>query len=198
MAIDPYLDPATGLLRNRLGITELAELLAAEAFFTRLRIAQLEQRPAAGQFDLTHLQAIHCHITQDLVDWAGELRTVDIAKGNTFCPVQNLRSYAAEVFGKLVRASYLRGLPREDFVASLAVFYGDLNALHPFREFNGRTQRAFTTQLARQAGWHVAWERLHPDRNIAASIASFNGNEAPLRAMLNELVEFGHRADARQ
>ncbi|EQD76221.1 filamentation induced by cAMP protein Fic, partial [mine drainage metagenome] len=144
MAIDPYLDPATGLLRNRLGITDPA----AEAFFTRLLIAQLEQRPASGQFDLTDLQAIHRHITQDLVDWAGELRTVDIAKGNTFCPVQNLRSYAAEVFGKLVRASHLRGLPREDFVASLTAFYGDLNALHPFREFNGRAQRAFTTQLA--------------------------------------------------
>ena len=196
MPIDPYIDPATGLLRNRLGITDPAALAAAEAFFTRLRIAQLEQRPASGQFDLTHLQAIHRHITQDLVDWAGELRTVDIAKGNTFCPVQNLRSYSAEVFGKLVRAGYLRGLPREDFVASLTAFYGDLNALHPFREFNGRTQRAFTSQLAHRAGWHVAWERLHPDRNVAASIASFNGDEAPLRAMLDDLVESGRQPDA--
>ncbi len=58
MAIDPYLDPATGLLRNRLGITDPAALAAAEAFFTRLRIAQLEQRPASGQFDLVKL---NCH-----------------------------------------------------------------------------------------------------------------------------------------
>lgn len=43
-------------------------------------------------------------------------------------------------------------------------------------------------QVAHEAGWHGAWERMEPERNVAASIASFEGDEVRLRAMLNELV----------
>jgi cell filamentation protein len=186
---DPCVDPVTGLLRNRLGITDAAQLAAAEAAYTRQRIYELGQRPIAGRFDLAHLQAVHRYISQDLVDWAGQLRTVNIAKTGTFCLVEHLESYAAQVFGQLAEANYLRGLGRHDSVTGLAGFYGDLNALHPFREFNGRSQRAFVSHLADRAGWHVAWERMSPQRNISASEASLNGDEAPLRALLDELVE---------
>lgn len=64
-----------------------------------------------------------------------------------------------------------------------------MNAAHPFREGNGRTQRAFFGQLARDAGHRVAWERLDPVRNVEASIASHNGDDEPLRKLLDELVE---------
>jgi cell filamentation protein len=77
VADDPYVDPATALLRNRLGITDAAELAAAEADFTRMRMNELHHHPVPGRFDLAHLQAVHRHITQDLVAWAGQLRTVD-------------------------------------------------------------------------------------------------------------------------
>lgn len=189
MADDPYVDPASGLLRNLLGITDPAELAAAEADFTRIRIHELVRHPVPGRFDLAHLQDIHRHITQDLVAWAGQLRTVDIAKTNRFCPVQNLTVYAEDIFGRLARQNFLRGLDRDAFVNSFSGFYGDVNALHPFREFNGRAQRAFFGQLASQAGWDVFWDRMDATRNVAASIASFNGDEAPLRELLDELVQ---------
>jgi Fic/DOC family len=73
---------------------------------------------------------------------------VSIAKGEVFCLPQHLRSYAAEVFGRLAAADRLRGLPRDRFIARLAEFLADVNALHPFREGNGRTQRAFFSQLS--------------------------------------------------
>lgn len=82
----------------------------------------------------------------------------------------------------------MRGLNRDAFATGLTSFYGDLNALHPFREFNGRTQRAFMSQLAHEAGWHVAWERVNSTRNNEASFASLRGDLAPLRNMLDEIM----------
>jgi cell filamentation protein len=78
---DPYTDPATGVLRNRLSITDAALLDAAEAHFVAERSRELSRTPLEGGFDLAHLQAIHCYLFQDVYEWAGELRTIDIAKG---------------------------------------------------------------------------------------------------------------------
>jgi cell filamentation protein len=187
--IDPYIDPDTGLLRNLLGITDAAILDAAEAAFTYFRIYELEIKPLAGQFDLSHFQAIHRYITQDLVDWAGEIRTVNIGKGSLFCLVENIQGYASELFSRLATNEYLMGRRRDAFVKGLVDFYGDFNALHPFREFNGRAQRTLTSQLAHRAGWRVAWERLDGVRNVEASAASLAGNMLPMQELLDELVQ---------
>jgi hypothetical protein len=69
------------------------------------------------------------------------------------------------------------------------LYLADVNALHPFREGNGRAQRAFFSQLAHDAGHHIAWVRMDPDRNTAASAAAHHGDPAPLRGMLNQLTE---------
>ena len=69
-----------------------------------------------------------------------------------FCLPQHLQSYAADVFGRLAAAERLRGLARDPFITGLAGFLADVNALHPFREGNGRAQRAFFSQLAYDAG----------------------------------------------
>lgn len=100
----------------------------------------------------------------------------------------HLRSYADEVFGRLRSADHLRGLSRTDFLRQLAELYGDINALPPFREGNGRAQRAFLGQLCAAAGYPVSWAAMDPVRNQEASIKSFLGDEGPLEAMLAELV----------
>ncbi|MEU1790151.1 Fic family protein [Streptomyces sparsogenes] len=184
---DPYVLP-NGVLRNRLGITDAAMLAAAEADITRARILQVDEYPPPGDFGLLHLRRFHSAIFSDLYDWAGELRTVDIAKHTPFCPLQHLSAYAAEVFGRLRAADHLRGLARGDFVRAAAGLYGDINALHPFREGNGRTQRSFLTALSRQAGWPISWAGLAPDENQEASIKSFLGDNQPLERMLDQLV----------
>lgn len=176
MGDDPYIEPSSSLLRNLLGIDDPETWEHAQAAYTKMRLVQLHEHPVAGRFDLEHLQAVHRHLTQDLVDWAGQLRTVDIAKADKFCPVQHLRNYAGEIFARLAEHKWLSGRSREDFVSGLSELYGDLNALHPFREFSGRAQRAFVSQLALQAGWRVSWRDMSPERNVAASIASFRGD----------------------
>jgi hypothetical protein len=72
------------------------------------------------------------------------------------------------VFGRLAAAERLRGLARDPFITGLAGFLADVNALHPFREGNGRAQRAFFSQLAHDTGHHIAWVPMDPDRTMAA------------------------------
>jgi cell filamentation protein len=73
----------------------------------------------------------------------------------------------------------------------LTHYYAEVNAIHPFREGNGRSQRAFFWQLSRDAGWPIDWSGLHREENIAASVASLRGDNAPLRTMLDTLVRAG-------
>ena len=106
-------------------------------------------------------------------------------------------SFAGEVFGRLAREDYLRGLGRAEFVDRLTALLADVNALHPFREGNGRTQRAFLAQLARDAGYRIRWAAMDAEVNVAASAAAHRGDNTLLRAMLEELVEpHGHAAPA--
>jgi cell filamentation protein len=190
VSVDPYTDPATGLLRNKLGITDRGELAAAEADITTARIMRLAQRPIPGGYDLPHLQAIHKEVFGSIYPWAGQIRTVEISKQNTqFCRTGMIHNFAEDVFGTLARKDHhLQGLGREDFLTKLADLYGNINALHPFREGNGRAQRAFLAQLAADAGHRLDWTGMDPERNRLASIASFTGPNAPLRMMLAELT----------
>ncbi len=101
MGVDPYLDPASGVLRNLLGITDAGELARVEAALSPSRLVDLERSRLPGGYDLDHLRAFHRYILGDLYDWAGELRTVSIAKGSVFCLPQHLGSYGLDVFSRL-------------------------------------------------------------------------------------------------
>jgi cell filamentation protein len=185
---DPCLDLGSGVLRNRLGITDPDELRQVEATLTASRIYDLNRVPLPGAYDLAHLQAFHRRIFGDVYDWAGELRTVAIGRGTAFCRPEHLAGDAEELFAWLARSAYLTGLDRDAFVDALTELLSDLNALHPFREGNGRTQRAFLAQLARDAGHPVRWSAMDPQENVAASRASHTGDDAPLRALLHKLI----------
>jgi cell filamentation protein len=185
---DPYLDLHSGLLRNRLGITNARELRHVEAELTASRIYDLIRKPIPGAYDLLHLRAFHQHIFQDLYDWAGRLRTVSIGRGRLFSLPEHLEAGAGELFGWLARAGHLRGRDRAAFVDDLTELYADLNALHPFREGNGRTQRAFLGQLAVDAGHPIHWAAMDPAENNAASKAAHEGDNDALRTLLDLLV----------
>jgi cell filamentation protein len=188
MPEDPYADPATGVLRNKLGLRTTGELEAAEREITHAALIFLKESPVPPSYDLRHLCAIHRRIFGDIYDWAGQLRTVAIAKGSWFCLPQYIESSAAATFQALHDESLLRGLPRETFTERLTFYLGEINAIHPFREGNGRAQRAFLEQLAGDAGFVLDWQHLDADRNIAASAAIMRGNPTLMREMLEELV----------
>ena len=136
-----YCYPDSDVLKNTMEVRDSERLSQLERRLTMLRLLELIDKPVRGKFDLKHLQAIHKYIFQDIYEWAGEIRKVDI-KGNMFCNVRFLSGQAAEIFGKLKEEDYLQGLEEEDFIGRLAYYFSEINALHPFREGNGRSQQA--------------------------------------------------------
>jgi cell filamentation protein len=188
---DPYSDPVTGVLYNRLGLRSAAALESAEREITHAALILLNESPVSPRYDLPHLQEIHKRIFGDIYEWAGRIRTVAIAKTSMFCLPQHIDSSAAVIFRELHDEDCLHGLQRDAFVERLAYYLGEVNALHPFREGNGRAQRALFGQLARDAGFTIAWQHLDPLRNVDASAAIMRGDPEPMREMLGALVSEG-------
>jgi cell filamentation protein, protein adenylyltransferase len=93
-----------------------------------------------------------------------------------------------ELFAKLRQKQYLRALERDAFAGEAAAFLATLNAIHPFREGNGRTQASFLVLLAARAGHPLDLDRLDPEAFLAAMVRSFSGDERPLAAQILQLA----------
>lgn len=149
---DPYTYPGTDVLTNRLNLRDQAALTAAERDFVRLR----GDEAARIEFALTPdgFRAVHRQLFQDVYKWAGENRTVDIAKGGGafFARVPFIERSLEQLFKDLARGDGLKGLPRDDFFDQLGNHINELNAIHAFREGNGRTMRVHAEQIAQSAG----------------------------------------------
>lgn len=184
-AQDPYLDKASGILRNRLGITDQAELDRAEATLALVRSLELVKQPVDGRYDLAHLQEIHARLFGDVYDWAGQIRTVDISKGDTrFANFQQIESYAPEIFKPLHREQLLRALDVDTFCQRAGHYLGELNVLHPFREGNGRSIREFIGQVARGAGYAIDWKGVDRADVTQASIEAYEGDSTRMAALI--------------
>jgi cell filamentation protein len=194
MLDDPYIDPRTGVLRNKPRLATQSELDGFESEKTRARLLQLAANPIPGNFGATHFQSIHRFIFQDVYDWAGELRTVNATKieGSRATHFTRCGEIAAElhsVFARLVADSLLCGTAREQFVVKGAALLGDLNHIHCFREGNGRAQKCFLEDLALHAGHSLDFSLASKERMIAASIAYEAGNPAPMEHLLTDLAD---------
>jgi len=186
---DPYSYPETDVLINKLDIHDPNELSLTDADLAYYRLDEMYDDHVAGAFDLDHLRAIHRRLFGDLYEWAGELRTVSIAKDNSlFALPAYLGVAAGKLFDELRHERYLVGLPHGAFAARLAYYLGEVNALHPFREGNGRTQREFIRQLALHAGFHVAWEEVSREEMVQASIAAMAGRLGLLEVIMGRII----------
>jgi cell filamentation protein len=183
---DPYTYSGGDVLRNRFAITDAAALESVER---RLVVQRVREGVPAGRFDLAHLRAIHRHLFQDIYDWAGELRTVEITKGgHSFQFRRFIETGMADVSHRLAQADYLRGLSAADFAARAGEIMGDVNYVHPFRDGNGRTQLQYLKQLAQQAGHPIDLARLDPAGWLEASRAAQNADYAPMGAQIGRAL----------
>ncbi|HTC58748.1 MAG TPA: Fic family protein [Solirubrobacteraceae bacterium] len=191
MAKDPYVYPGSGVLRNNLEIHDQQELSLAEADIVRTSLAVLSGRSLPGDYDLAHWQAFHRRIFGGLYPWAGELRTVQIAKPNAFyARPEHIEGYAHGIFAELASEDYLlKGLNRDAFLERLTHYHAEMYAVHPFREGNTRSLRAFLGQLAGEAGYRIAWEHLDHERSLAANVRSLNGQNDQLRILLDAVLD---------
>ena len=96
---------------------------------------------------------------------------------------------SSDIFDKLRSMKFLKGLDDiDEFINELAYFMGEMEALHPFMDGNGRTTRYFFTDLARKAGYDIIWSATDPDRYLEGNIAAIDGDYQPLIDVLEEAV----------
>ena len=190
MPEDPYLIPGTDCLKNKLGITDKQELVLYEEKYSLTRAAGLRHDPAVqeGELDLNHLKAIHRHLFQDVYEWAGEIRSVNIMKAQTFALSDHIEPYGNSVFKQLEKENHLQDTTQDQFAERLSYYFGEINALHCFREGNGRTQRAFIDELAGRAGFAVDWKAVSREEMIKASIDSMAGDLESTEKMFQSIV----------
>jgi cell filamentation protein len=183
---DPYCYPGTSVLKNRLGLRDQQKLDAFEALITAQRA---EEPLPQGRLGYAHYKALHRHLFQDVYAWAGKPRTVRIAKGGSmFCYPEHIDGEMRSLFAQLSRDRFFGGLRPTELANGAARFLTQLNAIHPFREGNGRTQLTYLTLLASHAGHPLTLERLDPKVVLPAMIASFKGDEVPLASVIKELI----------
>lgn len=186
-ANDPHSERGRSCPKNVFGYTDYQQVQLVEAVFTQKRAIQLEDRGITGTFDIAHLRDIHRFLFQDIFPWAGEFRVVNISKGNSmFGPALHITGALTDALDKLQRENYLLGLTSKDFSARAAFYLGEINAIHPFREGNGRTQREFLRQLALHAGHPLSWAGFTQQPMIEASILSHTrGDNSQLASIVH-------------
>ena len=181
-----YCYPDSNVLKNKLNITNAEALAVAEREITSIKLAYAKQNIIDGDFDFSHLKKIHKFLFEDIYEWAGEYRHVNISKGNQFCLWQNLESYADNVFASLEKENYLKKC--DNIAEKLAYYLSEINVLHPFREGNGRTQRLFIEYLALNAGYRVDFSSVTPEEMIVASAESFACEYDKINAMFERIT----------
>ena len=167
-----YCYPEANVLKNKLNIKDADSLLEAERSITALRILELKQSFPDGKLDFSYFKHLHFYIFQDIYGWAGKIRTVNISKGS--------------LFQKLERENYL--VDAENIAERLSFYLSELNAIHPFREGNGRTQRIFIEILADRAGYEVDFSEVTAEEMIEASYQSFYKNYDPMNAIMRRIT----------
>lgn len=188
---DDYFYPGTQVLRNKPGLRNPDVLKDFEYEQSKIRADELKENPIPGSFDLRHLQKIHGYLFQDVYEWAGRLRSVDISKGSSeFARHEYIESYGAKLAAELTSENHLKQLSKSDFVERLAYHFAEWNALHPFREGNGRSTREFMAQLSKEAGYTLDQSRIDNSMgqwNLAAA-RSFQGDLSDVEKIFHEAV----------
>ncbi|ECD9322539.1 putative adenosine monophosphate-protein transferase Fic [Salmonella enterica subsp. houtenae] len=156
---DPYLYPGLNVMRNRLGIHQAQRLAQAAYEMTALRAATIELGPLVR--GLPHLCAIHRQLYQDIFDWAGQLREVDIYQGDTrFCHFAYIEKEGNALMQALEEEGYLVGL----------------------------AQRIFFEQLALHAGYALSWQGIAVETWNQANQSGAMGDLSALQAIFQKAI----------
>lgn len=147
---------------NKLGITNQAELKLKEELLSKKRAKQLIETGKLFEFEVgtfKGLAAIHQYLFQDIYDFAGKIREVNLAKGDfAFAPRMFLDQ----------SLEYLDKLPQANF-DEIVDKYAEMNIAHPFREGNGRSMRLWLDNLLRaKLGKIVAWNNIDKNEYLNA------------------------------
>lgn len=149
-------------LENKLGITSAPELAEAEERISKKKALKLFENGVLDSLEAgttASLKAIHKYLFEDIYDFAGELRTVNIAKGNfRFAPLMYLEAALANI-DKMPQSTF------DEIVEK----YVEMNIAHPFREGNGRSTRIWLDCIfKKEIGKVVDWSKVDKEDYLLA------------------------------
>lgn len=200
---DAYSDIDKFLLStNRVNAISLDDLQSKEQTLTQLAMQELKKTEIKGDFDYKHLKEIHRFIFKDVYTWAGKDRYEEsflksLHKGNSqFCAGIFIPQESKRLFNGLKENNFLKNCDNtEQFIKELASFMSSLNAIHPFCEGNGRTQRIFINQLAKNAGYNLDLNSTPKEVMLKASIEAMNHQNTTLENIIKNCL---HKIDISQ
>lgn len=183
---DPLCYDGSTVLRNKAGLLEQPALDEFEAAMFTLRASEPWPR---GDLTPAYYKRLHHHFFQDVYDWAGMYRTIRIAKGgNWFCYPEYIEAELERLFSRAEKDDWFTALDAPDFAREVASFFADLNAIHAFRDGNGRTQMALLSILTDLGDYGFNEDVLVPERVLAAMIESFHGRNEGLQFLIRDLI----------
>ncbi|UZE22002.1 putative adenosine monophosphate-protein transferase Fic [Pseudomonas sp. B21-056] len=184
---DAYCYAGSTVLRNKLDIRDEPTLSEAEQQLSAIAADNVEFNPPP--YNLVYLQNIHRLLFSDLYEWAGELRTVGMAKQDTrFCQPQFMEKEAGKIFKSMATARWFEGMSRAELIIAVADAYSDINVVHPFREGNGRAQRILFEHLIMNAGFEISWWGIEKEEWIVANIAAYNCTLGPMEQVFEKCI----------
>ena len=185
-----YFTQQDAVLENILGITDPAEMKRIEEDIVPLRITEFISEMPEGRMDYAYLCMVHQRLFGDLYPMAGRTREVDIAKdGSAFCYVQFIGDEQRRIFCQMEKRILLNRLGKPQLAIQLAWLAAELNALHPFREGNGRAIRTFMVVLAQRLGYRLDYSAVSEERRMQADIDAFGGRMTDIEQVYFEMLE---------
>jgi len=195
---EDYFWPNTTVLANKLGIVDEAELRDVEYDQVVDRQGEIGRGEVqiARTFDGAHLRAVHAHLFQDVYEWAGQYRTVDMAKGGrAFLPYRHIEEWMNQSAEQITTTPW-GSLDHDQFSDAAANVFANVNYAHGFREGNGRSSRIFMQQCTSDGQFELDFTVIarQPERWNEASRLSvpryYGGlpDPDPLRDMFREIT----------
>lgn len=172
---DPYLYKGSAVLRNLLNIHDVKELDLAEAELSQANMMLLYEQ-GFSDFSTKGIKQIHKELFEDVYDWAGEFRVINIQKREALLAGKSVWYSNVDdierdlkVAWKAINDVKWKELSREEFVAQLARKYPSVWQTHPFREGNTRTLVMMLTFFVEHYGYYF-------DRYLLAASAGYVRN----------------------
>ena len=179
----------TFCLINKLGIKDEEKLRNFEAAVTFAKISEIENGFMDFPLTAEGYRSIHRFIFEDIYDWAGEYRKVDISKkGTVFASYKSVDSLMKNCFKRLSDHNYFKDIPLNNYLENITDLYNTLNMIHPFREGNGRTQRTFISLLARFSGHFADFSKVDEDELMIATIQAAGGVHDQLIRVFSRII----------
>jgi hypothetical protein len=181
-----YCYEGTKVLKNKLNIKDETDLSDAEREIVAIKFTDLYQHPIKGNLDFEHYKTIYKRLFCDLYPFAGKVRECDIFKHNYFCFSQYINVCAEDIFNSFRSKKYFINYNYEEKIELIARLYSDLNALHSFREGNGRVVREFIEEVSKINGIDLDLSTANKEELITASMESFIGKYDRLLKIFNK------------